>query len=248
MAECNYEETKRKALIFAEQYNKDNNTIFSWDNERSYQPEEPYDFKLFYGKEELGVQIVRAVADPDREFIRPNRATAVVEQLRKSLGNADLPGLCIYLNFENPPATEEDTKKAVYWLDYFIKIKVKDSIKPCFFRYDARLDDEILQHIRKYISDIEITPMGVDKNQVRIIYSWSKSYPEPWLNDEQRVLIAVQKKEKKYTDVVLLIDSGKSPVHDLYIPNIKNSMAQNKLKEVWVVDDFVTHKRAVRVK
>lgn len=248
MAECNFEETKRKALIFADQYNKDNNTNFSWDDKRSYQPEEPYDFKLFDGKKELGVQIVRAVADPDREFIRPNRATAVVEHLRKSLENADLPGLCIYLNFENPPATEEDTQRAVYWLDYFIKIKVKDSTKPCFFRYDASFDDQFLPRIRKYISDIKIIPMGVDKNQVRIIYGSSKSYPEPWLDDEQRVSIAVQKKEKKYPDVVLLIDSGTFPVHDLYISIIKNSMAQNKLKEVWVVDDFATHKRAVRVK
>lgn len=131
-----------------------------------------------------------------------------------------MPGLCIYLNFENPPATEEDIKKAVYRLDYFIKIKVKDSIKPCFFRYYVSLDDELLQRIRKYISDIKITPMGVDKNQVRIIYGCSKSYPEPWLDDEQRVLIAVQKKEKKYHGIVLLIDSGTFLVHDLYIPTI----------------------------
>ncbi|MBU4321235.1 MAG: hypothetical protein L6246_01175 [Thermodesulfovibrionales bacterium] len=248
MAEYTFEETKRIALIFVEQYNKDNNTNFSWDDERSYQPEEPYDFKMFDGKKELGVQIVKAVADPDREFIRPNKARVVVEDLRKRLKGTNLPSLSIYLNFENPPRTEEDTQKAVWWLDYFIQEKVKDSIKLCYFRYDASFDEQFLPKIRKFISEIEIVPIESVENHIRIIWGCSKSYPEPWLDDEQRVLIATQKKEKKYSDVILLIDSGTFPIDDFYIPLIKNSIEQSKIKEIWIVNDFMTHRMTVRVK
>jgi hypothetical protein len=247
MAEYSKVETKTVAEIFAEAYNKLNSSDYSWNNEKSYQPGEPYDFKLYESKKELGVQLVRAVADADREFIRPNRVQAVIDSLKKSLDEKGLPPLSIYMNFVHPPENDDELDEIIFYLELYIEHK-SDSSRTGYFMYHASFDDQFLPKIRKYINNFEISPRVDGKKNVLLAYSSSRDYPEPWLDDQQKVSIAVQKKEKKYHDIILLVDSGTFPVDDEYISMIKDSLATSKIAEIWVVNNFASHRGAVKVK
>lgn len=248
MAEYSKEQTEQVASIFLEQYNQENGTNFIWNDDKSYQSEEPYDFKLFDNKRELGIQLIRAVDDPDREFIRPGRSNLVIDPLIKDLEEANLPAIHVYLNFHNPPETKEDIKKAIYWLDFYIREKVSNSLGPVYFAYDPSFDDHYLPRITKYISHIRISPRKGPQGHVEMMFGWAREEPQSWTNDDKRVLNAAKKKETKYPEVILVIDSGHSPISDFCIPPIKDSLTKTELKEVWVVDNFATHRRAFRVK
>jgi hypothetical protein len=248
MPEHTLEKTKEIAQIFSKQYNLENNSNYQWIDNRSYQPGEPYDFKLFDNDKEIGIQLTRAVADEVREFIRPKLAGEVIKGLLASLKQSGLPPLFIYLNFHKPPKKKEDIKEAVYWLHFFITQKTINATRANYFNYHSHFDDQFLPKIKEYVDQIEISPRP-DKQGIEIMFGWSKGFGEPWLDDEQRVLKEVKKKEIKYTDIILLMDSNSFPISDFYISIIKESLVNSKIKEIWLVDNFQMPKsRAVRVK
>lgn len=248
MAEPSIEETKTLASIFTDGYNKVNGTDFVWDNERSYQPKEPFDFILYSHQKELGVQIVRAVGDGDKEYARPKRCDKVVDKLRKRLEeNNFVPSISVYLNFFNPPKDDE-IEDAVYWLEFFISEKAVNGWRKGYFSYDESFDGEYLKQITKWVNDIDIAPLELQKKHIRFIYGYSKREVEPLVSDDVRVVNAVNKKARLYTDVILLVDSGTMPIFDFYIPVIRNSLASSKFEEIWVVNNFITQRKAERVR
>src|SRR5262245_20774377 len=102
MAEPTNKEKKLLATIFASEYNRENETNYRWEDEKSLIPVEPYDFKLFDSGSVLGVQMVRgAVADPDIAYARPSYATKVVDLLRAILQTREMPSVNIFWNFPN---------------------------------------------------------------------------------------------------------------------------------------------------
>lgn len=249
MSEHSKRETETIANIFADAYNKSNNTNFSWDDIRSYQPGEPYDFKLFSEKKELGAQIVRAVGDSNREYIRPKQCDKVVDALRKQLeANSSVPSISVYLNFYNPPKNQEEIDDAIYWLEFFIREKAVNGWRVGYFSYNDNFDGTYLKEITKWVDDIDIAPINSDKKNIRFIYGSSKKEIEPLVRDEDRVSMAVEKKSGKYNDIILVVDSGTMPISDFCIPIIKNRLSTSKFKEIWTVDNFLSHRRAERIK
>jgi hypothetical protein len=236
------------ALIFVEEYNKDNGTNFTWIDNKSYEPGEPYDIVLFDGNEKLGLQAVRAVADSVREFKRPKWADAVVSLLVERF-KAVKPrhGVIIDLNFHDPPKNDKDAKTLAYWLEFLIREKLKRE-RLSYYTYDARFDDHYLPHIKDYVSEIRILPDKGRGKSVCFITGASEGFPKPWLDDMQRVVIAVQSKQKKYTNVILLVDSSSFPVDDYDIPLIKEALAEMKFPEIWIVNNFSSNRNAIRVK
>ena len=255
MSEPSQAETQQVAEIFATAYNKKNATHFQWNDKLSYQPKNKAygDFILYdsHTKKQLVVQLTRAVADPDREFVRPKQASLVVEPLRQGLEQQNFDAISIYINFENQPSNKEQAKKLVYWLELIISQKIKSSIRPSYYTYDKSFDSQYLPRISAYISELIISPIGqVDqKGYISVSYGYSKEYPEPWIDDEQRVSAAVKKKEASdLSNCVLLVDSGYSPIHEIYIPLIKKQLTDSKIDEIWIADNFLSPRRAFQVK
>ncbi len=255
MAEPNKAETFQIAKIFLEAYNEKNNSDFHWDNDSSYQPKNAAygDFILFdsHTKKQLVVQLTRAVADPDREFVRPKQASLVVEPLRLGLESQNFNAVSIYINFENQPSNGDEAKELVYWLDFIISHKITNSLRPNIYSYDKSFDAQYIRKIEKYVSELIISPIEQieQKGYVSVAYGYSKEYPEPWLDDEQRVSMAVKKKEANdLSDCILLVDSGHSPIHEFYIQLIKKQLEDSNLNEIWIVDNFSSSRRAFQVK
>jgi hypothetical protein len=239
--------------IFLKEYNKQNKTSYKWLDDKSYQPKDkPYfDFIVYDGKNELGLQHINAVVDPEREFKLPKASRKVVDPLRKSLeNNPNIPSLSVHLNFHNPPFKDDETSGAIFWLEYLITHKISTSLGLGYFNYDAGFDEQVLPNVRKYINDIEILPYrGKTKGKcISISYSWGKEKPESWPNDAFRIIQAVEKKEKECRDIILLIESGWSSVNEAYIPEIVERLKPKKMKEVWIIETFLGREKAVRVK
>ena len=248
MAEYTLSQTKRIAELFCEGYNKANNSKYSWDDNLSYQPEEPVDFRLIDGNLKIDVQVTRATADPEREFILPNLSGKVVEEVRKMLEKDNLPPLSLYVNFHNPPKTKKDVADAIFWLHYIISHKVSSSISPAYFTYDNSFDSQFLHEITRFISDINIWPTDGENGYIRFGYGWGGEIPKSWPGDDQRVIEVVQKKKKLMDGVILLVDSGWSPISDYYIQPIIEGVANSKLKEIWIAEDYSSQRRIFRVK
>lgn len=250
MSEQPFEEMKSLATIFVDQYNINNGSNFQWSDERSYQPGEPYDFKLFQGTGELGVQVVRAVADQVREFINPKKAAAIIEPLRIELEKSRLPAIFISINFHNLPQNKKGEENVIFWLQEFIRHKARISSSGSYFSYSDD-DDCYMEHIKKHVSDINIMPHPNTEAGIGVVtfgYSESEKIPESWPNDEMRVITAVAKKENIDPNVIILVDSGTFPVDDFYLPLIKDGIFVSKRKEIWLVDNFTSRKRAIRIK
>jgi hypothetical protein len=247
MAKYKKTEAKELARVFADAYNKANRTNFIWIDHESYEPEEPYDFMLFDNDAELGLQAVRAVADPVREFIKPKKADAVVRLLLERFNTVKpRQGLVVYLDFHTLPKNNE-AEKLAYRLEFLIREKVKRE-RASYYAYDAKFDDHYLPYIKNYVSKIRILPNNKGDTNVHFITSTSEEFPIPWLDDVQRVTAAVQNKQKKYSNVILLVDSATFPIDDYYIPLIKEALAEMNFPEIWIVDNFSSKRRAFRVK
>jgi hypothetical protein len=237
------------ANIFIEEYNRANKTQYKWIDEKSYQPGGKTDFCLFDSSNRLDVQLTRATADPVREFIRPGLSGKVVEEVRKYLERDKLPPISVYLNFSNPPKNAKDRDDAIYWLHYYLAQKVSSSIGLTYFSYDNSFDSQFLPQILKWVSDINIWSVSGEKGYARIAYGWDKDQkPEPWPGDDVRIIQAVEKKKGLPEDIILLIDSGWSPISDYYIQPIVDSVSKSKIKEIWVVENFSQRERAYRIK
>lgn len=245
MSEYNFKETESIAEIFLKGYNSINNTEFKWDAKKSYQASEPYDFTAFYGKEKLGVQITRAVGDANKEFIRCLKANKIIEELEKQLEKEGVMPISIYLNFSKLP-NKVDFKKVVYWLSFIIKQKVSDDPKLTYFSYNRDFDDKYLKNILEFVSCISISPINDRKDKSIFAYGFSDS---PKLPDTQtRVISVIEKKAKKYSDVILCVDSGAYPIDNIRISAIKASLVEIDVEEVWIINDFLGNKNAIKVK
>jgi hypothetical protein len=252
MAELHEGYAKKLVQIFLAEYNKQNKTSFLWIEDKSYLPKDkPYfDFVVFDKDKELGIQHTFAVADSEREFARPNAASKVVNPLRKVLEeNPRVPSLSLHLNFHNPPRKSEDIKEAIYWLEFFVTQKVSHPIGLSYFDYDSSFDDEYLPRIKKYIDDITIRPLLqlTNEKHISIGYGWSKRIPEPWLDDAQRVSMAIDKKEKDCKDVLLLIEVG-TPSVPFYVERMKEYSKTKDMKEIWIAEPFLGKEKAERIK
>lgn len=247
MAEPSPTEIKQLAQIFADAYNNERGASFSWDETRSLIQEEPFDFKLFDGKKVLGVQLVRAaVADPDKVYARPEYAQRVIDRLLPKLKDANLPPLLVYINFPNPPKKQSQIDDTVFWLEQVITRSCLNKLN--YFTYEKVFENTFLKDILEFVDEISIEPNPYRTQGITFITMTSKRTLEGSLDDEQRVVGAVRQKEKKYTDVILLVDAAHSPVDDIYIPQIKSSLSQSRMKEIWVVNNFLNDQRAIRVK
>ncbi|NTV31048.1 hypothetical protein HGA91_03690 [candidate division WWE3 bacterium] len=248
MAEPFKAEVKTLAEIFAEAYNREKGTKFIWDDYRSHPSTEPADFRLYDSNMDLPVQLKRLVENEDRDFVRPKYAEKVIIQLQDKLDQRGIRGVSLHLNFENQPHSSEDIDKLAYWITELVAIKTDDALSGQYvFRFDFRHDPEILKRIEQYISDIDIVSRP-DRENVVIGWAWSQSYPEPLLDDIQRVQAQVSKVENMYHNVILLLDSYNRPISDKYIPWIKDSLKNTPINEVWVVDNYSSVSRAIHLK
>jgi hypothetical protein len=247
MAEPTNEEKEQLATIFATAYNRENATSYKWEDEKSLTPEEPYDFRLFEGQRVLGVQMIRgAVADTDKAYARPKYATKVVDQLRAVLQTREMPSVDIYLNFPNPPKKREQTDLLAQDLADFI---YTCSLKELPYFADEWSEDETFPStIKDYVSDVSIASLPDGIVGFRITFSWASGKLEGAFDSEQKILGAVRRKEGKYDQVILLIDSVSWPVEDGEIPFIRDALVGSPIKEIWVVNNFVGNQKAMRVK
>lgn len=252
MAEHSEAETKELAEIFSQGYNKQHKTNYSWVDGKSYVGKNGIadDFVLFDGKKSLGVQLTRAVENQERDFIRHRNADRVIAMLLESLKEWGANHLYIHINFEHQPQEEEQARQLAYWLNFFIREKSKRGSRELnYYTYDASFDNQFLKRITSYVSDFRILP-SPDRDGAVVGWSTSKEYPEPHLDDEQRVTAAVAKKAERYQDksVTILVDAFKSPIFDFYIPLIEESVKDLKVGEVWIVENFIGNQRVIRVK
>ncbi len=253
MSEPSKEETQQIAKIFSEAYNLINKTNFKWESTFSYQPKSypDCDFILIDDatKKALGVQLTKAVADPDREFVRWKNADKVISPLKKRLEAQNLPPISIFINFENQPKTNEEISKLIFWLDHIITQKSSYSLGSYFYTYEKRFDDQFTFKIKNFVSKLSIRPIENEKpGKINMMWMTAKEEPEPWLDDEQRAMKAIDNKERKGLSSILLVDSGTRPIDDLYIPMIKKSAAGSKIDEIWILDNFSSIKRALRIR
>ena len=247
MAEPTNEEKELLATIFATEYNRENATNYRWEDKRSLIPEEPYDFKLFEGGQVLGVQMVRgAMADPDKAYARPRYATKVIDQLRAILQTKEIPSVYIYLNFPNPPKKREQTERLAQDLADFIITCSREKLPYSVNEKDT--DGSFPAKIKGYVSELSIDPRSDGMTGCRISFSWGSGKLEGAFDSKQKILGAVKRKEGKYDHVILLIDPVNWPVEDDEIPIIKDALAENSIKEIWVVNNFVGNQKAIRVK
>lgn len=238
------------ANILLEEFNRQNNTNFEWRGSKSFPVEEPYDFKIFDGDVDLGVQHTRAVRDQEKEYIRPTRANLIIDNLLKRLNN--LKGLFIYINFYNFPKDKEGVDRLAFFLYELLSHKKSDSRgKTYYFRYNYR-DEVFLKDITPFVSDLEFFPTAPDKKS-QIMWGCSTKEVKPLKDDEQAITEAVIKKENQYPKrvkekIILLVDYEKFPFSDFYIQPIKTAMKGKLFREIWIVNNFATGQRAVRVK
>lgn len=252
MAELHEEYAKKLVTIFLQEYNKRNKTSYSWIEGKSYQPKNKtyFDFIVFDGIKELGIQHTFAVADPEREFARPNATRKVIDALKTRLqNNPRVPSIFISLNFHNPPRKTADTEEAIYWLDMFITEKVSNPISLNYYSYDSSFDDQFLPQIKKFVDDIQIKPLlsPREEKNISLGYSWSKQPAEPWMNDFGRVKLAIDKKEKECADILLLIEVG-IPTADFYLKEMKEYAKTKNMKEIWIVEPYLGREKAIKIK
>ena len=197
----------------------------------------------------LGIQLTKAVADPDREFIRWKKANKVIYPLKKRLEGQNLPAISIFINFENQPKTNEEISKLIFWLEHIITQKSSYSSGPYFYTYEKRFDDQFTAQINNFVSKLTVRPIENGKpGKISMMWMTAKEEPEPWINDEQRVMKAITNKERKGLSSILLVDSGTRPIEDFYIPTIKKSATGSTIDEIWILDNFSSVRRAIKIK
>lgn len=249
----NPSECKAVTEIFINQYNLENSTNYAWVEGESFQPGEPADamVKDLQTGKKLFLQLTKAIANPEREIVRWKKAEKVIWELKKKLENNNLPAISVHLNFENQPKKKEEVGGLIFWLDTIITHKVNDAINLSYFAYDKSYDSQFIKEISEYISQLIIFPIkGQKHGEVVMAWGTSKEYPEPILDDEQRMSLAIGKKSTAdLSGHILIVDAGTMPINDYYIPVIMASLPESKAEQIWVVENFAQpHKRAIRIK
>lgn len=248
----NIKECKEITEIFTYQYNLENSTDYTWIEGESFQPREPADamVKDTQTGKKLFLQLTKAIADREREIVRWKKAEKVIWELKNKLENNNLPAISVHLNFENQPKKKEEIEGLIFWLDMIITHKVNDAINLSYFTYDKSYDNQFIKEISGYISQLIIFPIRGQKNG-KVVMAWgtSKEYPEPILDDEQRISLAIRKKSiADLSGHILIVDSGTMPISDYYLPTITANVPRTKADQIWVVENFTPpHKRAVRI-
>lgn len=247
-------EIKRVADIFVEQYNKKNNTSFSWTTDSvCFEPGEPYDFQLIDGDKKLLIQVTRPDSYDLREYVFPNKCEAVISKINKRLYQKKYKEHCVYLNFYNPPKNEDEINELSYWLEWFVENKInEDETK---FSWNLE-DDNYIEKIKPYISEFEIKKQP-NYDRVIFTFGWHPKEPKSWRYPDETIVQAVFKKEKKYIkqgykidQMILIVISRPFPIIDApyYVNSIKSSIKSTGFKEVWLVDDFLNNENCVQVK
>lgn len=243
----NKDEIKRYAEVFAEGYNSANGTSFVWDDEKSFEPGEPFDFKLYEGKNELGVQHRRGVESEDRDFKRPKWAAQLVALLKEKFKAAGISGYDVFLILHTPVSKSDEQDKLAFYILEFVSLKIAKGKSTAIYELDDA-DDWLLVPIKQWVSQLTIheTP---EHEGVSFGYgTWPKE-PEPLLDDAQVVINAVNDKINKYRDpsIILLITSVSLPFSDFYVDEIKSRLQDMPIDEVWLADMFEPP-RSFRVK
>lgn len=250
----NVNEIRQVATIFAEKYNTHNGTHFAWINDKQcFEPGEPFDFVLYDDdNSSLSCQVTRVLTDEMREYIKPDKASKIISEVSKLLDSKGIRDLRVYINFCFFPTTADSIGELVWWLEYIIETKANEELAS--FSWDSEFD-QYLAKIKPYVSNISIK--RVDSPRVGFVFGTDSGKPEPWLGSDQTIPFAVFKKEDFYTkkgidlgNIILVVISSTFPTLDseYYVNEIMNKISQSKFKEIWLVDNYLTHRGAAKIK
>lgn len=244
-------EVKRVAKVLAKEYNKINNSNYSWaTDEKCFEPGEPFDFRLFDSDKSLSVQMTRGVADPKREYILPDWSGKVISNLKSSFKEKGYKELQIYINFHKPPANSEEVKELSYWLEWVIEHRISE--EPTIFSWESSFQ-VYLDKVKGFVSDITVKRGARDTEPI-FIYGWSGKKMNSWPSPEFFIPEAVKKKENLYEgnvkNIVLAVLSGPFPLtdSDYYVKTIAGLLEHSNFKEIWLIDDFQSQSCAKRIK
>jgi len=244
-------EIKSVANIFAKQYNLKNKSTYKWINDnKCFEPGEPYDFQLFNkDNNTLGIQVTKTVSDTEKEYIKPTYCEKVVSILKKNFDEKHIIYLNIYINFFQIPRTNENIKHLAYWLEWIVTHNIEEE---SYINWDIKFE-EYFNKIKRFVSHLEVQKQTYQKQTI-IGHSWSGLTPEPWIGAEVFVPEAVFKKENKYKNdcknIILAVLSLPFPTTDseYYVKTIKEKVKKSNFKEIWLIDNYLSIQNAVKIK
>lgn len=239
------EEKKRQfAEQFACAYNLAHGSEFAVPKILS--EDQDYDFILKGASKDavLRVQHTLAGADAELEYIRPKNAQAVIDTIRKRLRH--VARLAVHLNIARPPSKKEEVEKLAQAVAFLVEEQARCMRRPALFRY-AGEDDALLNTIRPYVDDLEIFS---SPQLEEVCFGWSSSRVDDGgiLGDDQRIDMAIGKKEEKYAkpgDVVLIVHCNVLPIVDYYIGKVREEQGARKFMGIWLYDE---QRQFIRVK
>jgi len=166
MSEPTKSQLKNIVEIFLYEYNKANNTLFEWDENKSYvakSANKKWIDAIVYDKEgkELQIQHKEIIWDVKYDKIRNNITNKIVKKLRETLSNERLFELDVHLNFYQKKiiSSDKDIDEFCFWVTELINQKLGDGYPKSYHLF--LLPKTPQGYLRRLISTLAVFFRGV---------------------------------------------------------------------------------------
>ncbi|MFH1827104.1 MAG: hypothetical protein ABH812_01560 [bacterium] len=133
MSEPTQLQLKNIVEIFLDEYNKDNNTSFEWNKDKSYvakSSDKKWIDAIVYDKRgnELQIQHKEVIWDIKYDKIRSGATDKIVKKLIETLSSRGLSEVTVHLNFyqKNVISSDKEIDEFCFWIAELINLKLSD--------------------------------------------------------------------------------------------------------------------------